>query len=216
VPVVWADQSTQTTTYTMTLKVGPAEPMYMSGAPAGTTAGEIMMPMAGMAMGPMSPTDMDQGQQVNHHLEVQILTTATRAVAVNLTPRIRVSSEAMPTGQARTLDAVAPMYGVTEGPGDLHYGQNLYLADDTYTVTVAVGNETATFQHVVVQAVGGASPTSIPMGTPSMGSAETKAMDGRSLSGEPQATQTMFMAVWGRQAAPEWVKEHSAAVMAMH
>jgi YVTN family beta-propeller protein len=38
------------------------------------------------------------------------------------------------------------------------------------------------------------------------------ATDGRRLSGESPATQAMFIAVWGSQAATEWVKEHNAAI----
>ena len=38
------------------------------------------------------------------------------------------------------------------------------------------------------------------------------ATDGRRLSGETPATQAMFNAVWGSQAATEWAKEHNAAL----
>lgn len=40
------------------------------------------------------------------------------------------------------------------------------------------------------------------------------ATDGKRLSGESPATQAMFNAVWGSQAANEWVKEHNAAISA--
>jgi DNA-binding beta-propeller fold protein YncE len=41
---------------------------------------------------------------------------------------------------------------------------------------------------------------------------EPTANDGRRLSGETAATQAMFSAVWGSQAAGEWVREHNAAL----
>jgi hypothetical protein len=41
---------------------------------------------------------------------------------------------------------------------------------------------------------------------------EPVASDGQRLSSQLQATQTLFSAVWGAQAAQEWVKEHNAAV----
>jgi plastocyanin len=65
----------------------------------------------------------------------------------------------------------------------------------------------------VVLAPGGqaaAAPASTAATTPS-GSA-TVAKDGQSLSGQPAATQAMFMAVWGDRAAQEWAQEHNAAL----
>ena len=41
---------------------------------------------------------------------------------------------------------------------------------------------------------------------------EPTARDGRRLSGETPETQGMFTAVWGSQAAQEWVTEHNAAI----
>jgi pyruvate/2-oxoglutarate dehydrogenase complex dihydrolipoamide acyltransferase (E2) component len=41
------------------------------------------------------------------------------------------------------------------------------------------------------------------------------ATDGRQLSNEPPGTQSLFSAVWGNQAALEWVREHDA-VLAGH
>ena len=41
---------------------------------------------------------------------------------------------------------------------------------------------------------------------------EPTAIDGRRLSGESAATQALFRAVWGDQAALEWVNEHNAAI----
>jgi len=47
---------------------------------------------------------------------------------------------------------------------------------------------------------------------PTHGQAEPTANDGAGLSGESPATQGMFEAVWGKQAAEEWVAQHNAAL----
>jgi hypothetical protein len=41
------------------------------------------------------------------------------------------------------------MQGVIEGPGDFHYGNNVDLPTGHYTVTVAVGSESANFDFNV-------------------------------------------------------------------
>jgi outer membrane protein assembly factor BamB len=52
------------------------------------------------------------------------------------------------------------------------------------------------------------------LAAPTLGQAgsEPVANDGQRLSGQPQATQALFNAVWDGQAAQEWVKEHNAAL----
>jgi len=45
-----------------------------------------------------------------------------------------------------------------------------------------------------------------------MAQGEPAASDGQRLSSQSQATQALFNAVWGTQAAQEWVKEHNAAI----
>ena len=50
------------------------------------------------------------------------------------------------------------------------------------------------------------------MAQPGPGGAEPAATDGRRLSDESSSTQAMFTAVWGSQAASEWVREHNAAL----
>ena len=52
----------------------------------------------------------------------------------------------------------------------------------------------------------------VAMAQPVPGGAEPAATDGKRLSGESSATQAMFNAVWGTQAATEWVREHNAAL----
>ena len=47
---------------------------------------------------------------------------------------------------------------------------------------------------------------------PAAAQQEPTARDGRRLRGESPETQAMFIAVWGSQAAQEWVTEHNAAI----
>lgn len=51
-----------------------------------------------------------------------------------------------------------------------------------------------------------------PAAAPAPTASATVASDGQTLSTQSAATQAMFTAVWGNQAAQEWVKEHNAAL----
>jgi hypothetical protein len=106
----------------------------------------------------------DNGQPVNHHLEVQINSVSTGSPQSGLSPQISIANDS--TGQSRNLEDVVAMYDVQTGPSDLHYGNNLYLQDGaTYTITVTIGNETAQFSHVPVSGGMGLSSDSMsPMG----------------------------------------------------
>jgi plastocyanin len=69
---------------------------------------------------------------------------------------------------------------------------------------------------VVVAA--GAQATTAPAQAPATSAAppspagSSVARDGQSLTGQPAATQAMFIAVWGASAAQQWAEEHNAAV----
>jgi methionine-rich copper-binding protein CopC len=52
-----------------------------------------------------------------------------------------------------------------------------------------------------------AAPASAPANRPA-----SVASDGRTLASEPAATQALFQAVWGAQAATEWATEHTAQI----
>src|SRR5207248_2255279 len=92
---------------------------------------------------------MDQGMAANQHLEVQITQAATGNIVMDVTPTIRITDK--PTGTSRDLPQVMGMYGSTMGPTDFHYGQNVFLPDGTYTVTVLLGPaDSAQFRDVVV------------------------------------------------------------------
>ena len=71
------------------------------------------------------------------HVEVHICARATGQVVSDANPTLVVLDRT--TGQTDYL-AVAVMQGVTAGPADLHYGNNLAMApghDLTLTVTLA-------------------------------------------------------------------------------
>jgi len=126
-------QYTQTTDhYKIILTIGPVATMLMPDQAAGAKAGEVMVPMPGMPLPPMSMTD--QGQPVNHHLEVAIVNKTSGAVVTDQMPAITIKNDA--TGATHSLDSVMAMYNVQVGQSDWHYGNNVYLPDGTATITV--------------------------------------------------------------------------------
>lgn len=133
-------------TISMTVNVGGMEPMLMEDQAAGATEGEIMPSMAGMEM-PMM-TMMDQGHPVNHHLEAHLYNAATGEPIMDQVPTISVRNQA--TGEEHMVADVVPMYGAEEGLSDWHYGNNVYLPDGLYTITVSVGGQTSVFPDVSV------------------------------------------------------------------
>jgi hypothetical protein len=153
-------QQVQTTpSYKVELDIGPAAMMQMQGMGGGS--GELMVAMPGMPMPAMATTDT--GQPVNHHLEVHIYDGSTGAVVSNIMPSISITDS---TGASRSLNGVMAMYDPTVGQSDFHFGNNVYLADGTYTITATVGQETAQFSQVAVS--GGANLP--PDASSSMGS----------------------------------------------
>jgi hypothetical protein len=111
-------------------------------------------------------------------------------------------------------------YGSAMGPTDFHYGQNLFLPDGAYLVTVMVGpSDTAQFRDVAVAA----SPMMADHGMAmdhdvnmAMGHdtamAPGIAQDGQSFAQQSAVTQALFRLVWGDQAEQEWVKQHNASL----
>ncbi len=152
-------QLTQTTThYKIMLEIGPVANMLMPDQAAGAKSGEVMVQMPGMATPQMTMTD--EGHPVNHHLEVFINDKNSGAPVKDTVPTITIMNQA--TGAMKQVAAVAPMYNVMVGQSDFHWGNNVYLADGMYTVTVKEGGDTATFKDVNVS--GGTSPsTTMPV-----------------------------------------------------
>jgi hypothetical protein len=132
--------------YKVTLEIGPVTTMLTLDQAASATEGEVMLPMPGMQM-PAMHTNV-QDPRANHHLEVHISDKATGAVVSTLVPMIMIVNQA--TGASQHLEPMA-MYDVKEGTSDLHFGNNIFLPDGVYTVTVMVGNESLVFQNLTLK-----------------------------------------------------------------
>ena len=141
------DERTQSTArYRITLDIGPVATMLRPDQAASATEGEVPLSMPSMPMPTMTMTD--QGRPVNRHIEVAVYDKATGARLRSPMPTITITDRK--TGRAKALQAVTAMYDVTEGQGDVHFGENVHLANGTYRVTVSLGGERAVFKKVVV------------------------------------------------------------------
>lgn len=111
----------QTPLYSIELLVGPVQ--------------SIMMGLE------MSMTD--QGQPVNRHLEIHIYQRASRTAVKGASPTVRVKN--LGTGTVREFSSVRECSPPNDHGAGPHYGDNLYLPEGKYTITVAVRNESASF-----------------------------------------------------------------------
>jgi hypothetical protein len=94
------------------------------------------------------PAQADEGMAVNHWLDVHVTQGGSGAIVNDLTPTIRIVDKS--TGEARDVPAVMGMAGGMNA-SDFHYGQNVFLPDGTYQITVLLGpDDTAQFRDVVV------------------------------------------------------------------
>ena len=144
------ERSIETPSYNIKLQIGPVATMLTS--EQGQT---VMGQMTGM-------TFTDQGQPVNHHLEVHILDKSSGARAIDVIPTVRIADQA--TGISQELAANVHASGevpyvlacmtTKHRETDRHFGDNLYLPDGEYTITVGVGQETAVSENIVVKSAG--------------------------------------------------------------
>ena len=126
------DYTTETASYRVLLRTGPAVTL------------EVMMQGATMTL-------VDQGQPVNQHLEVHIFDKSGGAELTSLIPTVGITDSA--TGEARQFATEPHSSGeipyvtacllTNHRVSEPHFGDNLYLANGTYTVTVTIGNEQA-------------------------------------------------------------------------
>ena len=141
----WSDYTTETESYRITLRAGPNVTMDV------------------MKMG-ATMTTVDQGQAVNHHFEVHIFEKGSGAEVKDLVPTVRITDPVTkdsrefaaslhPSGQVPYVTACLLSNHRVKQP---HFGDNLYLRDGTYTVTVGVGSDSAVFENV------GLTPTTPP------------------------------------------------------
>jgi hypothetical protein len=145
--ITYVSLTGHTANYTLLLHVVSPQNMYtpQQVKQQNPTDGEVMfsgtmvMPpgMQGMSM---SNTSYPAGWR---HMEVHVYARSTNAVIRNASPIMTVTNDL--TGQKRTVPKVT-MQSVTDGPSDLHYGNNVYLPSGyAYTATVQVGDDVATF-----------------------------------------------------------------------
>ena len=98
---------------------------------------------------------MDGGRPVNRHIEIHIFDKGSETRVTDLVPTVSISNGT--TGVTREL-AKTQVEGGFKGTSFItasqisghrdqepHFGDNIYLPDGPYTVTVGVGDETATF-----------------------------------------------------------------------
>jgi len=130
------------------LHFGPRESMLMlspgEAKAKHITTGELMVGGT-MSMGTSSGTM--SGDMTTRHLEIHICRRESGTVVTEARPSITVSP---PAGGGNGQIPVAVMEGVTAGVADLHYGNNVALRrGGTYTITVRLGSDSATFQTTV-------------------------------------------------------------------
>jgi hypothetical protein len=128
--------------YVFTLRVGPAENMYM---PYQVRASH---PKHGerMLRGQMTTdVSMLSGGPVRH-LEVQICARGTRSVITNASPTIVVRDL---TKHTVVSLPVAVMEGIGEGVADLHYGNNVAIPRrHRFIITVSCRTDRVAFHYV--------------------------------------------------------------------
>jgi hypothetical protein len=137
----------QTSTYDVVLTIGPA---HATDTHESDSMGMSMSHDASMTDNPMTmqPQHADQGMAVNHWLDVQVTQAGSAVVVNDLSPIIRILDKA--TGEAHDLPGVMGMASEMNAT-DFHYGQNAFLPDGTYQITVLLGpSDTAQFRDVVV------------------------------------------------------------------
>lgn len=116
-----------TSSYLISLQIGPLGKMITPAQAAAGMSGDIMPPMSGMKMPMMSM--MFDGEPANHHLEAHIFNRLTGAVETNLMPMITVANSS--THTTSKVQSVV-MYGSDVGIPDYHYGNDVFLPGSTY------------------------------------------------------------------------------------
>jgi hypothetical protein len=141
----------RTPAFDVVLTIGPAQamsPTTMQPAPSADMATSHNMSTSDNEM-TMQPQQADQGMAVNHWIDVHVAQSGSDATVNDVTPTIRIVDKA--TGEAHDLPSVMGMSGGMT-PSDFHYGQNVFLPDGTYQISVLLGPaDTAQFRDVVVE-----------------------------------------------------------------
>ena len=138
--------SAATPSYTVGLTVEPAIRMILPSDVIRGMSGDVMVQRSWL---PMTTIDLlSFGHAVNHHLELHVANTATGEVLEKPLPRVAITDEA--TGTTVYVIDFGLMYDSSVGMSDMHWGQNVWIPDGSYTFAVMLGLETARFEHVTV------------------------------------------------------------------
>jgi hypothetical protein len=84
----------------------------------------------------------------SHSIDIYLTRMSTGAEMTNHAPVVMLHRQG--SNHTYTLSDLAVIYDVTQGPQDMHYGQNLYLPAGTYDFTVWVGRDRTVFTDVTV------------------------------------------------------------------
>ncbi|HTU70136.1 MAG TPA: cadherin repeat domain-containing protein [Candidatus Baltobacteraceae bacterium] len=128
--------------YRIVLQLLPAEPFYTQAQYAKEHPKAGMLVVRGAA-----PVRLDAPTHPNHHLIVHVYDNATGKAQTTATVAIRYAPA---SGPARNLPIVE-MQAIGKGAQSTHYGNNVYLPNGSYTVTVDVNGNTSIF-HVTAKA----------------------------------------------------------------
>ena len=126
-PSDFQEHTVQTTSYAVKIRIGP----------------EVSMPAATM-------TVTDQGMPVNRHLEVHIFDKRTGVEVKDPIPTVNLTDQT--TGTSRLLANITAWLLSRHRDREPHFGDNLYLTNGMYTITVVVGDETAVLKDVLLTA----------------------------------------------------------------
>lgn len=128
-PIQGVEWTTDTSSYRIKIRIGPK-----------------------VTMAATSMTTVDQRRPVNRHLEVHIFDKKSGAEVKTVVPAVRITNQG--SGTSRGLPNVKACLVSKHRETEPHFGDNLYLANGTYTVTVSVGKEIAIFRNLVVKGTG--------------------------------------------------------------
>jgi len=149
-------QEMQTRHYRLVLMIGPNETVYTAAQArlqrprsgevmlGGRIAGEIadVMPEAGGP--PRAPAARSASPDLRH-LELHVYSRSTGRTVSEAHVTIAVTDA---DRKSRSMP-IARLYGIDEGPDDLHYGNNVALPPGFYTIETAVNGEHARFAVTV-------------------------------------------------------------------
>jgi hypothetical protein len=135
---------TQTTqSYKIQLNVGPVEHMMTPDQAKNATTGDVQS---------QTETDALSMQEAilpaSHSIGIYLHSMQTGSAMTNPAPTVTLHRQG--SGHSYTLNDLSLIYDASQGQGDMHWGQNLYLPAGTYDFTVWVGRDRTVFTGVTV------------------------------------------------------------------